>query len=239
MTTDEHRNSILPVGWPVESDWTSRLERHFQSDTFQTLLRFVEVERESQTVYPPVDEVYTAFQKTPFQDVKVVILGQDPYHGPEQAHGLSFSVTERIEKLPPSLKNIFRELADDIGCKLPSSGNLSAWAEQGVLLLNTVLTVRQGAANSHRKKGWELFVDDVILQLSEQDQKIVFVLWGRPSETKASIIGKQHATIISPHPSPLSAHRGFFGSKPFSRANAILTEAGRTPIDWEIISNPS
>jgi uracil-DNA glycosylase len=171
---------------------------------------------------------------TPYRKLKVVILGQDPYHGPGQAHGLSFSV-EGDTRLPPSLRNIYRELADDIGCPPATTGNLSAWAQQGVFLLNTVLTVRQGEAHSHRRQGWERFTDAVIDQLNTHPQDIVFLLWGKPAEEKASIIkNTRHTVISSPHPSPLSSHRGFFGSRPFSRANAALVASGREAVDWAI-----
>ncbi len=167
-----------------------------------------------------------------FHDVKVVILGQDPYHGVGQAHGLSFSVQDGIV-FPPSLKNIFKELVDDIGCDYPTSGNLTKWAEQGVLLLNTVLTVRAGEANSHREKGWEYFTDATIRAISENLENVVFILWGRPAQMKEKLIDtSKHFILKAPHPSPLSSYRGFFGSKPFSKTNEYLLEHGKTPIDW-------
>lgn len=218
--------------WPSESDWTPRLESHFQSPGFVSLCEFVDSQRETETVYPSVDNVFSAFRLTSFAETKVVILGQDPYHGPNQAHGLSFSVEGEM-KLPPSLRNIFKELADDLNVEAPTSGNLSAWADQGVFLLNTVLTVRDGEANSHRKQGWEKFTDEVIRQLNEQPEGVVFVLWGKPAEKKTSLIDQsRHEIIASPHPSPLSAHRGFFGSKPFSKSNEALARLGRSAIEW-------
>lgn len=223
-----------PTGWPVHSDWTHRLDSQFQDTGFNQLRTFVDLERKSQTVYPTAENVYTAFQLTSFADTKVVILGQDPYHGPRQAHGLSFSV-ESDMKLPPSLKNIYRELSADLGIESPATGNLTSWAEQGVFLLNTVLTVRKGEANSHRKQGWERFTDEVIAQLNARTQGVVFILWGKPAEKKAQLIdNRHHAIVCSPHPSPLSAHRGFFGSRPFSKANAALQELGRPQIDWNV-----
>jgi uracil-DNA glycosylase len=191
-------------------------------------------ERASQDVYPAEEKVFNAFRMTPYGETKVVILGQDPYHGAGQAHGLSFSV-EGETTLPPSLKNIYRELADDIGCQTPATGDLSSWARQGVFLLNTVLTVRDGEPNSHRKQGWEKFTDFVIEQLNRHPQCLVFLLWGKPAEKKATLIDpSRHAVIVSPHPSPLSAHRGFFGSRPFSKANAALASTGRETIDWAV-----
>jgi uracil-DNA glycosylase len=222
----------FPPGWPVDSDWTEPLRAIFQSTEFQTLQKFVADERSRQTVFPSSDAVFNAFRFTPLADTKVVILGQDPYHGPDQAHGLSFSVVGDC-KLPPSLKNIYKELAGDLQVPLPTSGNLGHWAKQGVLLLNTVLTVRSGVANSHAKRGWETFTDAVIRLVGQQRQnKIVFLLWGKSAEKKTNLISSQHAIITSAHPSPLSAHRGFFRSRPFSRANQALVESGRTPISW-------
>lgn len=221
-----------PTGWPTHSDWTDRLDSQFRDPGFQKLCEFVELERQSQTVYPTTDDVFTAFRLTAFTDTKVVILGQDPYHGPGQAHGLSFSV-ESDTKLPPSLKNIYRELSSDLGIEPRDSGNLTPWAQQGVFLLNTVLTVRQGQAHSHRKQGWEHFTDEVITQLNARPEGIVFILWGKPAEKKAELIDSlRHTVITSPHPSPLSAHRGFVGSRPFSKANAALERLGRTQVDW-------
>ncbi|MFK7769037.1 MAG: uracil-DNA glycosylase [Mariniblastus sp.] len=227
---------FLPPGWPVETGWTELLESHFQTDDFRQLCEFVETERQSETIYPTVENVFTAFRLTPFTDTKVLVLGQDPYHGPNQAHGLSFSVEGDL-KIPPSLRNIYKELQNDVGIEPPKNGNLTAWAEQGVFMLNTVLTVRQGAANSHKKKGWERFTDCVIEKLNEHPTGIVFLLWGKPAEKKTKLIDTdRHKIIVSPHPSPLSAHRGFFGSKPFSQVNEALRALGREPIDWSRIA---
>lgn len=226
---------LLPPHWPDSSDWTTCLDPHFQSDGFRALCEFVAEERESQTVYPTAENVFTAFRLTSLAETKVVILGQDPYHGPNQAHGLSFSV-EGDMKLPPSLKNIYKELASDLNIVPPTTGNLTGWAEQGVFLLNTVLTVRDGEANSHRKKGWEKFTDEVITQLNKHGQGIVFILWGKPAEKKTKLIDEsKHSIIVSAHPSPLSAHRGFFGSQCFSKANEALGKFGRDEIDWRQI----
>jgi len=221
-----------PPHWPEDSDWTSELEEHFQDPGFQSLCEFVESARATETVYPTPENVFTAFQLTSFSQTKVVILGQDPYHGPNQAHGLSFSVEGEM-KLPPSLRNIYKELVSDIDVEAPTSGNLTSWANQGVFLLNTVLTVVGGKANSHRKKGWEKFTDHVITKLSEREQSMVFILWGKPAEKKTKLIDEARHTIIkSVHPSPLSAHGGFFGSKPFSKANEALKSFGVDEIEW-------
>lgn len=225
-----------PIGWPVESDWTEQLAEHFQSDSWHDLDKFVQQQRESETVFPPTDDVFRAFELTSFADTRVVILGQDPYHGQGQAHGLSFSVPESVTKFPPSLRNILKELNSDLGIEREfTSGDLAPWAKQGVLLLNTVLTVRESSANSHRKQGWEAFTDFVIRQFNNHPESVVFILWGKPAEKKADLIDARHAIICSPHPSPLSAHRGFFGSKPFSSANQHLIEFGRSPIEWDAI----
>lgn len=228
-------NLSFPPGWPIDSDWTPLLTPAFESARFRLLQEFLDQERDQQAVYPAVEDVFNAFCFTNYADVKVVILGQDPYHGPGQAHGLSFSVGEEC-RLPPSLKNIFKELQSDLGCEQPSSGNLDTWARQGVLLLNTVLTVRKGEANSHRKHGWEQFTDHVIETLSQRAQPVVFLLWGKPAQAKASLIDDRHIILTAPHPSPLSSYRGFFGSSPFSSANAALNEFGRSPIDWALNS---
>ena len=185
-------------------------------------------------IFPPADDIFNAFALTPLHEVKVVILGQDPYHGEGQAHGLCFSVKPDVE-IPPSLVNIYKELQDDCGCEIPNNGYLTKWAKQGVLLLNTVLTVRAHQANSHRGIGWEEFTDAAILVLNEQDRPMVFILWGRPAQMKKSMLtNPNHLIIESPHPSPLSAYRGFFGSRPFSRTNKYLKEHGLKEIDWQI-----
>lgn len=212
--------------------WHDALAPEFDQPWFADLREFVAAERSAHTVFPPKADVFSAFQLTPLERVKVLILGQDPYHDVGQAHGLSFSVRHGI-KIPPSLRNIYKELAADVGVDTPAHGCLEAWAEQGVLLLNTVLTVRAHEANSHRKRGWERFTDRVIDCVSERPS-VAFVLWGKPAQKKIPLIDARHLIIESPHPSPLSARRGFFGSKPFSRINAFLTEHGSEPIDWDM-----
>lgn len=204
-------------------------------DYFIQLKSFLERQyQEKKVIYPPAHEVYQAFDLTPFNEVKVIILGQDPYHGQGQAHGLAFSVKKGV-KLPPSLRNIFKELENDLQITLGPEGNLTAWAQQGVLLLNTVLTVEEGRAGSHHKKGWEFFTDTVIKLLDEELQDLVFVLWGAPAQTKKKLINSsKHLIIEAPHPSPLSSYRGFFGSKPFSKINEHLQKVGKAPIDWRL-----
>ena len=229
---DAGEQPLVPF-WPLDSDWTQALQPQFSAEYFQNLMAYVSQQRVSQTVYPPAEDTFNAFRFSSLTDTRVVILGQDPYHGPGQAHGLSFSVQSGI-KIPPSLRNIYKELADDLGVEIPAHGDLTAWAKQGVLLLNTVLTVRDGEANSHRKQGWEKFTDAVIQTLSDREQPVVFILWGKPAEKKTSLIDSRHGVIVSVHPSPLSARRGFFGSKPFSKANDLLTEFGQPTIDWRL-----
>jgi uracil-DNA glycosylase len=224
--------------WPSSNGWTDLLQPVLASPDFASLANYVQNERQQYQVYPAERDVFHAFRLTSAEETKVVILGQDPYHGPGQAHGLSFSVPDGC-RLPPSLKNIFRELADDLDVAIPSSGNLSAWAERGVLLLNTVMTVRQGIPQSHRGKGWERFTDEVILRLADQKRPIVFMLWGSPARKKADLIPRPHHIIESPHPSPLSAYRGFFGSRPFSKANQRLAETGQPSICWQSICSSS
>lgn len=219
-----------------DNDWQDILAEEFEKDYFIKLQKFVDEEYNITTVYPPREDVMNAFTTTPYSKVKVVLLGQDPYHGPEQAHGLCFSVNNGVP-LPPSLKNIFQELQNDMGCPIPKDGNLLNWANQGVFLLNTVLTVRQGEANSHKGMGWEMFTDAVIKKLAERSQPMIFVLWGKPAQSKKKIVervGTHHYILEAPHPSPLSAYRGFFGSKPFSKINAKLVEWGQQPIDWSL-----
>ena len=214
------------------NDWDERLRDEFEKPYYIKLQQFLEMEYAAETVYPQKDELWTAFQLTPFKEVKVVILGQDPYHGAGQGHGLSFSVKPGV-KTPPSLRNMFKELAEDIGCAIPQDGTLSGWAEQGVLMLNTVLTVRESAAHSHKKQGWETFTDEVIRHLSAREEPVVFVLWGRPAQEKKKLIDlSRHSIVESFHPSPLSASRGFFGSRPYSKVNAILESWNEEPIDW-------
>lgn len=216
----------------IEENWKKVLFDEFQKPYFEALKAFLVEEKKSQIIYPKSSNIFAAFDNTPFDNVKVVILGQDPYHGDGQAHGLSFSVQDGIAH-PPSLQNIFKELKDDMGCAIPKSGNLSAWAKQGVFLLNTVLTVRASEANSHRNQGWENFTDTVIKLLSAHKEHLVFILWGAPAGAKASLIdAKKHLILKAPHPSPLSSYRGFFGSKPFSKSNEFLTCKGIKPISW-------
>jgi uracil-DNA glycosylase len=221
------------------TDWNPILRDEFAKPYWQELQRFVRAEREQAPVYPPDDRVFAALHLTAYADTKVLILGQDPYHGPRQAHGLCFSVTRGVDT-PPSLVNIHKELHDDLGCPIPSHGNLESWARQGVLLLNAVLTVRAHHANSHANKGWETFTDEVIRAVNAKQERVVFILWGAYARKKKPLIDAapdgsgRHVVIESAHPSPLSARNGFFGSRPFSRANAALEAAGRTPIDWAI-----
>jgi uracil-DNA glycosylase len=213
--------------------WESYIGGEFTKEYFTKLERMMESEYEQYTVYPKRDQIFSALTYTAYEKVKVVILGQDPYHGPEQAHGLSFSVLPGVP-MPPSLKNIFKELQNDLGIPIPNHGYLKKWAEEGVLLLNTVLTVRAGEAHSHKKMGWETFTDAVITKLSNREEPMVFVLWGKPAQEKKKLISGHHYIIEAPHPSPLSAHRGFFGSEPFSKTNKWLKENGYSEIDWTI-----
>ena len=218
----------------IEESWKKILFDEFQKPYFEALKAFLVEEKKVHAIYPKSSNIFAAFDNTPFDNVKVVILGQDPYHGENQAHGLSFSVQDGVPH-PPSLQNIFKELRDDMGCAIPKSGNLSAWAKQGVFLLNTVLTVRASEANSHRNQGWENFTDAVIKLLSAHKEHLVFILWGAPAGAKASLIDEQkHLILKAPHPSPLSSYRGFFGSKPFSKSNEFLTCKGIKPISWSL-----
>ncbi|MFT7577260.1 MAG: uracil-DNA glycosylase [Alphaproteobacteria bacterium] len=212
--------------------WRTALGDEFEADYFSELQAFVSAERAKIKVFPPISEVYSAFNLTPLEDVRVVILGQDPYHDDGQAHGLSFSVQPGV-KIPPSLRNIFKELEADLGIPVARDGCLKAWAEQGVLLLNTVLTVREHAANSHRNRGWERFTDTVIAHVNA-GPAVVFVLWGKSAQKKSAEIDRRHLIVESAHPSPLSAHRGFLGSKPFSQINAFLEANGGKLIDWDL-----
>ncbi|CAM3222348.1 uracil-DNA glycosylase [Sporolactobacillus spathodeae] len=224
----------------LTNDWESLLEPEFQKDYYQKLRSFLKEEYSNQTIYPDMYDLFNALNYTPYHQVKVVILGQDPYHEPGQAHGLSFSVRPGVRQ-PPSLQNIFKELNDDLGCPIPRHGCLIEWARQGVLMLNTVLSVRRGAANSHKGMGWEQFTDTVIRDLNAREQPIVFILWGRHAQAKEELITNAHHFIIkSSHPSPFSARYGFFGSHPFSRANHFLKSAGEEPINWAIsLEEPS
>lgn len=218
------------------SQWHSFIQSQQQQAYFQQLESFLEAQRsQGKQIFPPQSQIYQAFEKTPFEQVKVVILGQDPYHGPNQAHGLSFSVAHGI-KTPPSLVNMYKELATDIdGFQIPNHGNLEAWAEQGVLLLNTVLTVEQGKAHSHAKAGWETFTDAVIEKLNQEKSGLVFLLWGGHAQKKGAGIDKEkHHVLSAAHPSPLSAYRGFFGCKHFSKTNQLLIQDGYEPINWQL-----
>ena len=207
----------------------------FKKEYYKELYRFVRQEYATTTVYPPADDIFNAFHFTPLADVKVLILGQDPYHNVNQAHGLSFSVKPEQKEIPPSLQNIYKELHDDLGCYIPNNGYLKKWADQGVLLLNTVLTVRAHQANSHRNHGWEKFTDAVIQAVNAQDRPIVYLLWGSPAASKVPMLNNpKHLVLTAPHPSPLSAYRGFFGCRHFSRCNEFLSANGIEPIDWQI-----
>ena len=213
--------------------WNEILAEEMQKDYYQELQAFVQKRRAEVRVFPEEKNVFNALELTPFESVKVVILGQDPYHGFGQAHGLSFSVQKGIP-LPPSLRNIYKELQEDIGGDLPTEGDLSHWAKQGVLLLNTVLTVEEGNANSHKGMGWERLTNRLIESLNELKHPVIFILWGKPAQDKEKLItNPNHVLLKAPHPSPLSAYRGFFGSKPFSRVNDILIQQGQTPIRWK------
>ena len=219
----------------IDNDWLEAIGPEFRKPYYAKLYKFIKNEYMTRVVYPPADEIFNAFHFTPLHKVKAVILGQDPYHNVNQAHGLSFSVKPEVKDLPPSLVNIFQELHDDLGCEIPNNGYLKKWADQGVLMLNTVLTVRAHQANSHQGMGWEQFADAVIQAVNAQDRPIVFILWGRPAQQKAAMLtNPKHLILKAPHPSPLSAFRGFFGSRPFSQTNAFLESHGETPIDWQI-----
>jgi uracil-DNA glycosylase len=216
------------------TDWNPVLRAELEKPYFAELRAFVDGERRRADVYPPADEVFAALHLTPYDDVKVLILGQDPYHGPGQAHGLCFSVRPGVD-VPPSLVNIYAELESDLGIPRPDHGCLDAWARQGVLLLNATLTVRARQAASHQGKGWETFTDSVIQAVNAKPERVVFILWGSSARKKRGLVDtSRHVVIESPHPSPLSAHRGFLGSRPFSRANEALVAAGREPVDWRI-----
>ena len=218
----------------IQNDWLAPLKPEFSKPYYAELFKFVKNEYATRQIFPPADDIFNAFHLTPLHEVKVVILGQDPYHNDGQAHGLCFSVKPDVDS-PPSLVNIYQELHDDLGCYIPNNGYLTKWAKQGVLMLNTVLTVRAHQANSHRGMGWEQFTDAAIRILNEQDRPIVFILWGSPAQKKAQMLNNpKHLILKAPHPSPLSAYRGFFGSRPFSQTNEFLVKNGLEPIDWQI-----
>lgn len=218
----------------ISNDWLEPLKPEFSKEYYRNLYRRIIEEYKTHLVFPPSDDVFNAFALTPLHKVKVVIIGQDPYHNVGQAHGLCFSVCPDVD-IPPSLVNIYKELHDDLGCYVPNNGYLVKWAEQGVLLLNTVLTVRAHQANSHRGIGWEEFTDAAIRILNKEDRPIVFILWGSPAQTKKKMLNNpKHLILEAPHPSPLSAYRGFFGSRPFSKTNLFLEQNGIQAIDWQI-----
>ena len=218
----------------LNNDWKELLEDEFSKDYYLSLRKFLVSEYNTKTIYPDKFDIFNALHFTPYKDVKVVILGQDPYHGPNQAHGLSFSVNPGL-KIPPSLLNIYKELNSELGCYIPHNGYLKKWADQGVLLLNTSLTVRAGEANSHKNIGWEIFTDKIISLVNEKEDPVVFLLWGNNAIKKKELItNKKHLILSSVHPSPLSASRGFFGSKPFSKINNFLISINKKPIDWQI-----
>ena len=218
----------------IQNDWLEPLAPEFKKPYYAKLYKTIREEYSTKQIFPPADEIFTAFEMTPLSDVKVVIIGQDPYHGDGQAHGLCFSVKPDVET-PPSLVNMYKELNSDLGCYIPNNGYLIKWAKQGVLMLNTVLTVRAHQANSHRGIGWEEFTDAAIRILNEQDRPIVYLLWGKPAQMKKNMLNNpKHLILEAPHPSPLSAYRGFFGCQHFSKTNTFLTENGLEPIDWQI-----
>ena len=218
----------------LSDEWQQALEEEFRKPYYKTLFEFVKEEYSKTAVYPPAEDIFNAMHLTPLSKVKVLILGQDPYHGDRQAHGLSFSVMPKTD-IPTSLQNIYQELHDDLGCTIPNNGYLKKWAEQGVLLLNTVLTVRAHQPNSHQGHGWEHFTDAIIQAVNAQDRPIVYMLWGKPAQSKIPMLkNPKHLILKAPHPSPLSAYRGFFGCKHFSQANAFLAENGQEVVDWQI-----
>lgn len=219
----------------ITNDWLPAIQEEFKKPYYRELYSFVNHEYQSTTVYPPAEDIFNAFHFTPLSKVKVLLLGQDPYHNVHQAHGLSFSVLPDQKEIPPSLQNIYKELHEDLGCYIPNNGYLKKWADQGVLLLNTVLTVRAHQANSHQGHGWEKFTDAIIQAVNAQDRPIVYLLWGRPAQTKISMLtNPKHLILTAPHPSPLSAYRGFFGCRHFSKTNEFLKAHGVEPIDWQI-----
>lgn len=219
----------------IQNDWLQAIGDEFRKPYYKQLYEFVKQEYSTRVIYPPADDIFNALHLTPLKEVKVLILGQDPYHNAHQAHGLSFSVLPDQREIPPSLQNIYQELKDDVGCYIPDNGYLEKWARQGVLMLNTVLTVRAHQANSHQGKGWEQFTDAIIEAVNREDRPIVYMLWGRPAQSKIPMLNNpNHLILKAPHPSPLSAFRGFFGCKHFSQANEFLQSHGVEPIDWQI-----
>ncbi|QSS98392.1 uracil-DNA glycosylase [Pontibacillus sp. ALD_SL1] len=222
----------------LKNDWKDVLGEEFYKEYYQRLREFLKIEYANEAVHPPMHDIFNALHYTSYSNTKVVLLGQDPYHGKGQAHGFSFSVNPQVT-VPPSLKNIYKELSVDVGFHAPPHGYLLPWAKQGVLLLNTVLTVREGQAHSHKKKGWETFTNAVIESLNKREEPMVFMFWGKPAQQKVKMIDTdKHLVLKAPHPSPLSAYRGFFGSHHFSRANEFLSEKGLGPIDWQLPHDP-
>ena len=219
----------------LTNDWSLALKDEFNKPYYRDLYRFIKEEYSTKVVYPPADDIFNALHLTPLKDVKVLILGQDPYHNEHQAHGLSFSVLPDQKDIPPSLQNIYKELQADLGCYIPNNGYLKKWADQGVLMLNTVLTVRAHEPNSHQGRGWEHFTDAIIQAVNQKDEPVVYMLWGKPAQSKIPMLtNPKHLILKAPHPSPLSAYRGFFGCKHFSRCNEFLAQNGLEPIDWQI-----
>lgn len=219
----------------IDNDWLPCIQDEFKKTYYKELYRFIRQEYNTRVVYPPADDIFNAFHLTPLSEVKALILGQDPYHGPRQAHGLCFSVLPDQSEIPPSLQNIYQELKEDLGCFIPNNGYLEKWARQGVLMLNTVLTVRAHQPGSHQGRGWEQFTDAIIQAVNAQERPVVYLLWGRPAQSKIPMLTNPgHLILKAPHPSPLSAFRGFFGCKHFSQANAFLESHGISPIDWQI-----
>ncbi len=219
----------------IDNDWLPCIQDEFKKPYYKELYRFIRQEYNTRVVYPPADDIFNAFHLTPLSEVKALILGQDPYHGPRQAHGLCFSVLPDQSEIPPSLQNIYQELKEDLGCFIPNNGYLEKWARQGVLMLNTVLTVRAHQPGSHQGRGWEQFTDAIIQAVNAQERPVVYLLWGRPAQSKIPMLTNPgHLILKAPHPSPLSAFRGFFGCKHFSQANAFLESHGTSPIDWQI-----
>lgn len=219
----------------IDNDWLAYIQGEFRKPYYKELYNFVRQEYSTRVIYPPADDIFNAFHFTPLSKVKVLILGQDPYHGNHQAHGLCFSVLPDQTEIPPSLQNIYKELQDDLGCYIPNNGYLKKWADQGVLMLNTVLTVRAHQAGSHQGRGWEQFTDAIIEVVNAQERPIVYLLWGRPAQSKIPMLtNPAHLILKAPHPSPLSASRGFFGCRHFSQTNQFLSEHGIDPIDWQI-----
>ena len=219
----------------LTNDWSLALKDEFNKPYYRDLYRFVKEEYSTKVVYPPADDIFNALHLTPLKDVKVLILGQDPYHNEHQAHGLSFSVLPDQKDIPPSLQNIYKELQEDLGCYIPNNGYLKKWADQGVLMLNTVLTVRAHEPNSHLGRGWENFTDAIIQAVNQKDEPVVYMLWGKPAQSKIPMLtNPKHLILKAPHPSPLSAYRGFFGCRHFSKCNEFLSQNGLEPIDWQI-----